>query len=726
MQTSTRWFLLCGSLFLVLFPLSIHKPGLPLTLKADEPAYYLMALSLVRDRDLQTEVHDLARLWEEYPALEPENLILMTDDGWNTVYFGKPYIYSFFAAPFAGLFGANGFVAFNMALLAAMIWMGTAYLSRFNDEWLAVLFSAGFFVLSTAFAYVFWLHPEIFNMASIATCLFLAFHSPPAGRAGGRLTRVFGPDTWHVWSGAVLALAVYNKPAFAAFGVPALWSFYRRKGWKQVVVWCLAAILSMGVIASISAAFTGHPSAYLGVERQGWDVESPREMPMTPREPEPQEERTTRNSWTWIFRIPDIHFGELFEDLRYFLWGRHTGLLPYLPFSAIAFALFLLHGRRSSDRWILLGSLAVVALFFLIWIPFNWHGGGGHVGNRYFVSAYPAFLFLITAIRPAWLTAAGYAIGGLLVGPLVFTPLGAPVRNPTLQWHVRNPPMSVFPYEYSLRSQIPGYKQIGGTGGVWFTGRYDVFSQKGDEMLIHGGIPVEIWVASGEPLKTMIFQVGNTADWNRVHLSVPGSRQTLEFDHPPGVEKMKQRVELHPSRPTRIRTEKGNTQYLYKMKVRTESGEVPEKASLAGRRFYLGAALVYLGQPTELAQDVYSVKWITCEGPARVSPGELFGVSNRIRNTSESRWPAKGAVRVAGAYHWLDQNGETVIREGLRTELPVPVPPGGRLDLPQQVQAPDEPGIYQLELDLVREKIAWFSDRREGNTCRVTVEVGAP
>ena len=70
---------------------------------------------------------------------------------------GRGYdIYSFFAAPAAALFGVNGLPAFNMLLLMGMVWMGTAYLSRYNSHHVAALFSAGFFVLSPAFAYVFW------------------------------------------------------------------------------------------------------------------------------------------------------------------------------------------------------------------------------------------------------------------------------------------------------------------------------------------------------------------------------------------------------------------------------------------------------------------------------------------------------------------------------------------------------------------------------------------
>ena len=176
MQRSTGLVLLCLTLLLVLFPLAVGKPGLPVTLKADEPAYYLSALSLARDGDLECDTGDLGRLFDEYPYLATFNLILMTDDGWHTVYFGKPYIYSLFAAPLAGAFGANGMVAFNMLLLMGMVWMGTTYLGRFNSSPLAALFAAGFFLLSNTFAYVFWLHPEIFNMFCITGALFLVFH----------------------------------------------------------------------------------------------------------------------------------------------------------------------------------------------------------------------------------------------------------------------------------------------------------------------------------------------------------------------------------------------------------------------------------------------------------------------------------------------------------------------------------------------------------------------
>ena len=191
----------CLSLLLVLYPLAVPTRGLPVTLKGDEPAYYLAALSLARDGDLLCETRDLHRLFDGFPHLPVDNLILMSVDGWQTVHFGKPIIYSVLAAPFAALFESRGMVAFNMALFMGMVWMGFFYLRRTNSEGLAAFFSASFFLISVGFAYVFWLHTEILNMFSVMACLYLA--ATEEDRAGPKaLVRFFGGWARPLWSGA--------------------------------------------------------------------------------------------------------------------------------------------------------------------------------------------------------------------------------------------------------------------------------------------------------------------------------------------------------------------------------------------------------------------------------------------------------------------------------------------------------------------------------------------
>lgn len=731
--------LLCLSLFLLLLPLGVGKPGLPISLKADEPAYLLSALSLVRDGDLKCETKDLARLFDEYPHLVVFNLILMTDDGWQTTYFGKPYIYPLLTAPAVWLFGANGMVAFNMALLLGMIWMGTSYLRQFNKPGPAALFSAGFFLLSSGFSYVFWLHPEVLNMAAVMGSLYLVAHTfdkrrPSSGRIRAFCTRLFNSRSGPVWSGSFLALGIYNKPVLAAFSLPILFILWRRRhrrGISPILAWITACGMTLVLLGAIAISLTGHPSAYLGVERRGVPVFDPQQMPTgvappvvaatpaTANDTARASARSTQNSWDWIVRIPDFDLAKLSASLGYFIWGRHTGLILYTPFAVLSLMLFFLHNWRSSERWLILGSLVVVALFFILWIPFNWHGGGGFIGNRYFVMAYPAFLFLVTSLRPVGLVAGFYALSGLLLGPLLFTPFGAPVPEPTLQAHVRGTPFQFFPIELNFRTKLPGYRGARASG-VWFQGRKDLFETRDDAFWIHGATPVELWMFSTEPLGDSIqFIVKNYAPRNRVRLALSGSTREHVFRPEPPAGGETVRLTLRPGEADELLREKKREIYAYRLVVETQTGFIPnaarnfEKQNSQTNDFYLGAKLIYLGEPTEYSADHFDIAWGESDVPDSVPSGARFSTITRLTNRGSQIWPHRGPTRVALSYHWLDSDQNVVSWEGRRTSLPEALQPGQKLEVEQQIIAPTEPGKYLLQLDPVRENVGWFSERNE-------------
>ncbi len=601
MNRTVALSLLCLSVALVVLPATHRKPGMPATLKADEPAYYLAALSLVKDGDLRCEPKDLARGYAEFPYLPIHNLILSTDDGWRTVYFGKPYIYSLLAAPLAAVFGANGLVVFNALLLVAMIWMATDYLRRYNPDWLAALFATGFFLISTVYTYVYWLHPELLNMFATMACLYFGLHVFDPNKPASW----FGERGCLLWSAAALTLGVYNKPMMLAVGLPVCFRLMRHRRWTALAGWLTAAALSLAVVAGLSVALTGHPTAYLGIDRQGYNIHTPHRLPMEPK-PLPDDAEAAKQKlgretagWWWILRIPDTTLGELREDAGYFLVGRHTGLFLYQPFSLIALALFLAHGRRGADRWAVLASVVVVAYFFLAFIPFNWHGGGGFVGNRYFIIVYPALLFLVTRIRPDWAVAPGFAAGALLVGPLLLAPLGLAVPARTLQAHVRNPPFQWFPLEHSLR-EIPGTTgQV--VSNVYFFGRKDQLRFVGDEMWLGGADRAEVWLQTTKPLADLVFDVRSRAPGNHVRLEIEGSTEQLVA----GSEW--QRVTLSPRRPTLTRRERvrGDRErfvdlLLYRLEVESDTGEMPHWRESGQPYFFLGAAIRYRGSPADV------------------------------------------------------------------------------------------------------------------------------
>ena len=86
-------------------------------------------------------------------------------------------------------------------------------------------------------------------------------------------------------------------------------------------------------------------------------------------------------------------------------------------------------------------------------------------------------------------------------------------------------------------------------------------------------------------------------------------------------------------------------------------------------------------------------------------------------------WPAQGTTRVNLSYHWLDSEAVQTVAEGRRTALPRDLEPGGEIEVQQTFRAPDQPGTYVLELDMVRERVSWFARKRPGQTLRVAVEV---
>lgn len=759
---AVRNALLGLTLFLGVFPLTLRAPGWPAGLKSDEPSYYLMAESLAHDGDLVFDRGDLRRLFDRFPFHPVSNLILMSDDGWHTVYYGKPYLYSLFAAPWAAAFGPGGLIGCNMALLLAMVWMGTLHLRRYNSDAVAALFAAGFFLLSVGFGYVFWLHPEVFNMAAIAACLFLGLRHhdtgptpDDAGRRGRHFVRLLGhPLLAAAGSGGALVFAAYSKPMLAAMGLGVLVAYLRRRRWRALLAWLVGAALAGGVVVAIAIALTGHATAYLGVSRGGFAVCSPHEMPVLPAAPAAPEAAATAAtppvgatsspakapptkaaSWGWFFRVPPFDFAEVVERIGFFLVGRHTGLFLYLPFSLVALVLFVVHGRRSVSRWAVLASLAIVALVFLLFIPYNWHGGGGFLGNRYFVNVYPGFLFLVTRIAPSWLPLLGYLLAGTFLGPLLFTPLGRAVPWPTLQAHVRNTPFSRFPFEATLRN-VPGYESTV-MAGARMRGRDDVFVPQGNRVWLHGAKTVEVWIETVEPREELLFAVSSPAAPNAVTLRLGAAEERLEWQE--GEAGQQRRVVIRPGAPTKVRDLRGGEVWVYRLEVTSATGEAVIWKRVRPPRdcfyypyvdeieeaFYVGAELTYYGEPGILERDVFALRWLDVEAPPRVASGESFTVRTRVRNTSGATWPSLAPAQVSLSYHWETPDGETVDFEGRRTSLPSDVPAGGEVTVEQLVVAPERPGRYRLALDAVFEGVAWFS-RRGAPLRRLPVTVAAP
>jgi len=620
-----------------------------------------------------------------------------------------------------------------------MIAMGTIYLRRFNPEPIAALFASGFFFLSCSFVYVFWLESEIFHMTCVLTSFFLV---------AGRERWWSGKASWIALAGSAisLSLAVYSKPMLAALALPILYISIRRRGWKAAVGWCLGAALTLAMLAGLAQVLTDTPWPYLVRSRRAVNVSSPvafmeRKVP-TSISVQSQavgiHETSKEKAGSFLKRIDPrsrigyflkrfdprrVDFGLLADNVGYFLWGRHVGVLLYMPFAAVCVLLFLLHDRHALGRWLILASLAVSSLAFFLLLRDRWHGGGGFIGNRYAVITYPALLFLVTRIRPTWIIALGFALGGVFLGPILLTPFGAPVDHPTLQAHVRNAPFRHFPFELTLARRIPGYEGDYHSG-VWFRGRADVFQIHGDELWIHGAAAVEAWMITDRPLGDATFLVRSAAPRNTVEICLEGDCDVAIFDGANGPDR--QKVIVSPEREWKKRRGSVEEVYTYRLTVRTSTGEKPMWRGEGDEDFYLGAALLFLGSDSERDRDLYHVGWGEVEKIERVEAGARFQVAMEVKNASQESWPIRGATRVTMSYHWMDSAGQTVVWDGLRTPLPAELAPGESVTVVQQVLAPATPGDHTLTLDLVREQVAWFSDRNADTSVSWSVEVVSP
>lgn len=105
-----------------------------------------------------------------------------------------------------------------------------------------------------------------------------------------------------------------------------------------------------------------------------------------------------------------------------------------------------------------------------------------------------------------------------------------------------------------------------------------------------------------------------------------------------------------------------------------------------------------------------------------VAAGETTSVAVRIENRGCAAWSS--AYGDALAYHWFDRDGREVVHEGRRTPLPE-VAPGATIELLAAVEGPPEAGSHVLQLEPVREPLAWFGAPSSGGAS-IEVDVAPP
>jgi hypothetical protein len=599
----------CLGLVLLGLAATIYKVHFPPGPMADEAAYALMAPSLWHDRDLTFDQRDLDRayrLWDQ----GPHGIILFTRDGGETMHFGKPYVYSAAALPFYLAFGAQGFLVFNMALYLAMFatawWLyqrrEPAPETGFEapppaplagpraDGGHAGLFLCGFFFASAAFAYVFWIHPEVFDMA----CVFF----PLAVWAGVRHRRAWG---WRehallAFAGLCYAAAFASKEPLALLALPVGVDLVWSRRWKGLATVVAAGLVGMALLLGLQVKLTGTWSPYRGVQRSSFETKYPFEAK---EDLWSAYKGTSYGSWSGLG--PETTPRVFLHDLGYYLVGRHTGLLPYFPFALFAVALYLA-GPRGRLAHLTLLAVVAYALFFLLLRPWNYHGGAGFIGNRYFAGIYPVLLFLPTVLRARRALVLPFAAAGLWTASVVAVPLQAITPEATLQAHVRTAPFQALPLELTLLSggRLPGYALRNWGQGTWVLPKQNFFFQENhpDGIWVRGASRSEVVVVSPVPLETLWFTAFSPVAANVLTVDSGAERVTVDFADPQARSGATVEISVEPSARKLGFLPAARREYFYRFSLETTQGWMPARHDEGSQDHrYLSTFLSFTGSP---------------------------------------------------------------------------------------------------------------------------------
>lgn len=92
-------------------------------------------------------------------------------------------------------------------------------------------------------------------------------------------------------------------------------------------------------------------------------------------------------------------------------------------------------------------------------------------------------------------------------------------------------------------------------------------------------------------------------------------------------------------------------------------------------------------------------------GPAELVAGQGDYLRVAVRNDGDQTWPGDQLLNIGN--HWY-RDGEPVRWDDGRIAVPGAVAPGESAEQSLRITAPEQPGRYEVEVDLVQETVAWW------------------
>ncbi len=580
---------------------------------ADASTYYTLGHSLAADLDFEYRRDDLARVWKEYPS-GPEGLFLKQGrDG--RLFYAKAYIYPLVAAPLIWIFGTNGFLVLHAILMTLCFLCAYSFLCARSHPVSALVFASAFLFVSLVPIYMVQLAPDFFIFAIVLLGYYFWCYKEVAGPvpatalASWRTRWLLGPRS-DVVAAVLLGVGAFAKPTNVLLIAPLLMSALLRSQWARAMRIGVAFGVVVVVLFAVNTAVTGEWN-YQGGERKTFysggganfkggfpyqdDAKSFTSVGLSRVGGGSFEVLFTRDALLEVFR----------RNLAYFVIGRHTGFAIYFFPGMMAIILFLAATRdRAMWQWLTLGAGVGTAIALLLYMPFTWSGGGGPVGNRYFLGTYGVFLFLVPPLQTAVGGLLTLAISGLFVTRIVSNPFYASTHPAD---HSKSGLFRWLPIELTMVNDLPINLQpdrtrqpLGGTPPIFayfiddniYNREGEAFWVKGEssaDLLLRAPIAPETaaaGVVEARSLRierlTVILETGpqpnritiDAGTGQRVVNMAASSQQIFEVEMPRGVP-----YKYHPDYPTN---------YVYSLSISSGSGFVPMFESGSGDSRFLG------------------------------------------------------------------------------------------------------------------------------------------
>jgi hypothetical protein len=215
----------------------------------------------------------------------------------------------------------------------------------------------------------------------------------------------------------------------------------------------------------------------------------------------------------------------------YFVAGRHFGLVPFgWPWALSIILWIVARPDKRLAEWVLLAAVLGTAFATIVWMPYTWSGGGGPIGNRYFLSI-AAALFVLTPRLRSVVPVVVAAIGLIFVLPSFAAPFDV-AKRPWLA--TRAAGFKLLPLELTGASDFPIIldqrrgRMPQGNRPTLFVSFLDNAADFGD----HGWIAIapdaqaELLVRSAEPLASVTVGV-KSPDTCRIGVADAGSETTV-------------------------------------------------------------------------------------------------------------------------------------------------------------------------------------------------------